>query len=346
MAFRKFCHGARKRRNVHATRALICIAVAFGSGCTASPEARGGFALPPIAASADASASTSPGVLGTGYSVPAPETHQIGPEDLLDIAVLEAEELNRAVRVSGGGSISLPLLGEIAAAGMTPRELELYLEGRLRTRYILDPHVSVQVREVQSRPVSIVGAVNRPGVFQVRGNTSLLEVLALAGGLAEEAGDVLVVRAPALAGASEPEMIEVPLQSLLSAGDARYNVTIHPGDVIKVQQAGLIYVVGEVNRPGAFPLQGGSGLTLLQAIALGEGLQRFAATDRTTIIRTGEHGERVEIAVDVRAVLAGEVTDPRLQPKDVVFVPNNVLKATASSVADALVRMITLRDIF
>ena len=106
--------------------------------------------------------------------VMSPQEYRIGPEDVLNINVFEAQELNREVRVSAGGEISLPLLGSVRAAGLTPRELEFVLQELLHRTYMKDPHVSVFVREMQSHPVSVMGAVRRPGVFQIRGSKTLL----------------------------------------------------------------------------------------------------------------------------------------------------------------------------
>lgn len=124
-----------------------------------------------------------------------PREYVIGPEDVLEINVFEAQEMNRQVRVSASGDISLPLLGAVVAAGSTPRELETALEEVLHQKYMKDPHVSVFVRDMQSHPVSVVGAVRKPGIFQIRGDKTLLEILSLAEGLADDAGeDVIILR--------------------------------------------------------------------------------------------------------------------------------------------------------
>lgn len=121
------------------------------------------------------------------------EQDRIGPEDVLDINVFGAPELTREVRVSSSGTISLPLVGEISAVGLTPRELERVLESLLHPKYLNDPHVSVFVRDMQSHPVSVIGAVRKPGVFQIRGGKTLLEVLSLAEGVADDAGETVVI---------------------------------------------------------------------------------------------------------------------------------------------------------
>ncbi|PYT38621.1 MAG: hypothetical protein DMG47_22795 [Acidobacteria bacterium] len=130
------------------------------------------------------------------------QEYRIGPEDVLNINVFEAQELNREVRVSAGGEISLPLLGSVRAAGLTPRELEFVLQELLHRTYMKDPHVSVFVREMQSHPVSVMGAVRRPGVFQIRGSKTLLEVLSLAEGLADDAGETVIILRGAAVGST------------------------------------------------------------------------------------------------------------------------------------------------
>jgi polysaccharide biosynthesis/export protein len=301
------------------------------------------------------------------------QEYHIGPDDLLSINVFEAQELNRDVRVSAGGEISLPLLGAVRAAGLTPRELEMVLQELLHRTYMKDPHVSVFVREVQSHPVSVMGAVKRPGVFQIRGNKSLLEVLSLAEGLADDAGDtVIILRGAALdaepgtgedrfageernsheAGqygaaknlptvsndrASPSEVaVQVNLRDLLDSADSRSNPLVHPGDIVKVTRAGIVYVIGEVRRPGGFAMKSNENISVLQALALSEGLTPTAAKGGARIIHTNQQsGERKETPIDLGKILAGKAPDPVLESKDIVFVPNSVAKRTLSRGAEA-----------
>lgn len=293
-------------------------------------------------------------------------TLRIGPNDLLAVSVLEAPELDREVRVDGTGRISLPLLGEIAAAGLTTRELELRIQDSLSARYIRDPHVSVRVSEMEGRAVSVVGAVVRPGVFQIREPRPLLELIALAGGFAPDAGEtVIVVRArssrPAANGTDRMNgqgesgdgaagaagvALTVNLRALLESGGPNDNVYVQPGDQVKVSKAGIAYVVGEVQQPGAFPINGSAGLTVLRAIALAQGFGSRAAKGRTVIIRTGEDGERRQVPVDVGDILSGKAPDVELEAQDVVFVPSSTARVVSYGVVDALVRMVSLRNIF
>ncbi len=279
--------------------------------------------------------------------------YRIGAEDLLEIAVFEAPELDRTLRVSANGQISLPLLGSSQAAGLTSRELEVVIQELLRRSYMKDPHVSVFVKDMQSHPVSVFGAVKKPGVFQIRGSKRLIEVLSMTEGLSDDAGDTVVVMrqaqpagttdpmvdggsasAPALQGKTDHgaasravaggsvsgETLNINLKDLLNSPDSRSNVLIYPGDVIKVTPAGVVYVVGEVKKPGA------------------EGPTRTSARSRVRIIRNdGTTGARVEIPIDLGKILAGKLPDPILLPKDIVFVPNSAGRSVLYRGAEAAI---------
>jgi polysaccharide export outer membrane protein len=303
---------------------------------------------------------------------PAPQDYRIGFDDVLDINVFEAQELNREVRVSSAGEISLPLLESVHVAGLTPRELELVLQELLRRTYMKDPHVSVFVREMQSHPVSVLGAVRKPGVFQVRGSKTLLEILSLAEGLADDAGEtVIIMRGAGLqkAAGSEAEMspsakdgagtenstatgtnqndsteniVQVNLKDLLDSSDVHHNPLVNPGDIVKVLRAGIVYVVGEVQRPGGFTMKSNEKMSVLQVIALGGGLTRTASKSGARIIRTDEQsGEREQTPIDLNKILAGKAPDPMLEPKDIVFVPNSATKTTFSRGVEVAAQTLT-----
>jgi polysaccharide biosynthesis/export protein len=297
--------------------------------------------------------------------------YRIGTDDVLEVNVFDAAELNRTVRVSASGDISMPLTGEVQAAGLSTRELQSALENRLRT-YMNEPHVGVFVVSVESHPVSVLGEVSKPGVFQVRGAKTLLEMLSMAQGLADDAGDkVLVMRGAGFDSAwpeekaadpnspatdktarsrspgsrevspAGPKTIEVDLRLLLESGNPVYNVPIYPGDIIKVTKAGIVYVVGGVKKPGGFAMRSNEEMSLLKAIALAEGLNETAAKGRTRIIHTDEiSGQRSETPVDLGKVLAGKLPDMPLKPADIVFVPRSnaksaLFRGTEAAVATA-----------
>jgi len=299
-----------------------------------------------------------------------PREYTIGTDDVLDVSVFEAQELNREVRVSASGEISLPLLGGVRAAGLTPRELEKSLEQLLRQKYMKDPHIGVFVREMQSHAVSVMGAVRKPGTFQISGSKTLLEILSLAEGLAEDAGEeVTILRGAAqnkaaasisenpneVSGSSpamqlrEPEttaageaskdktavvfenVVQVNLKDLLDSTDPTHNPAVYPGDIVKVARAGIVYVMGAVQRPGGFAMKTNERISVLQALALSEGLTKTAAKGSARIIRTSErNGARTETPIDLGKILAGKSADPMLEPRDIVFVPDSAAKSTLS----------------
>jgi polysaccharide export outer membrane protein len=287
----------------------------------------------------------------------------IGPDDLLNISVFEAPEMNTTLRVSPTGDISMQLLGEVHTAGLTPRELQSVLQELLRRTYMKDPHVGVFIQELQSHPVSVVGAVKMAGVFQIRGPKTLLEILSMAQGLADDAGDtvsilhggeepdlnnlshsdlklgaasrvlqtheILVKSSATVPSAPDrnPKIENINLKRLLESSDPTVNVLVRPGDVVTVSRAGIVYVVGEVNKPGGFVLQNNESISILQALALAQGTTHTSAISQTRIIRTdAKTGKREEIPVNLGKIFSGKQADLLLEPKDVVFVPNNAAK--------------------
>jgi polysaccharide export outer membrane protein len=273
------------------------------------------------------------------------EEYRIGPDDLLEITVFGAPELDRATRVSASGEISLPLVGIVEVAGRTPHELERHIEERLAARYMRAPQVSVFVRELRSQGVTVLGAVRKPGVYQIHGRTTLAELLSLAEGLEDDAGDRVLIRR-----AGDPDdqpAEEVDLAGMLAASTAGANPGILPGDVVTVTRAGLVYVVGEVRKPGGFLLRGNESISVLQALALAEGLTRTAARGAARIIRTDpETGGRVEIPVDLGRVLAGKAPDPVLTARDIVFVPNSAARGALYRGTEAAVSIVSGLIIF
>jgi len=305
-------------------------------------------------------------------SFPKAQDYRIGPEDLLEISVFESPEFSSVARVAASGQISLPMLGTVHAAGLTPHGLEAVLIELLRRTYMKDPHVNVFVKEMQSHPVSVFGAVRKPGVLQIRGAKTLVEVLSLAEGLADDAGDTVLLthhsepasliaadstKQPAKQEATPEDELkdassaadspsresrtdteEINLKRLLEYSDPRLNVTVYPGDSVTVPHAGIVYVVGEVRKPGGFQLKGNEKATVLQALALAEGLTRTAAKGRARIMRTDQKtGAHTEIRVDLEKILSGKQIDPPLQSRDILFVPNSAGRGAFSRGLEAAV---------
>lgn len=269
---------------------------------------------------------------------PAPRDYVLGPEDQIIIRVLDAVEFDNTpvqpVRVDFSGFIRLPLVGRIQAGGLTIDQLETELVRELK-KFIVDPQVAVSVTEFRSQPVSVLGAVKNPGVHQVQGRKTLLEMISLAGGIDPEAGHSIKItrrkefgpiplKSAAADETGEYTVAEVDLASILEARNPQENIEIKPNDVITVPRGQLVYVMGQVKRPGGFVLRQRETLSALQVLALAEGLDTTAKPQDARILRTVEGApQRTEIYVDLRKVLQGKASDVPLQPNDVLFIPNN-----------------------
>jgi polysaccharide export outer membrane protein len=270
------------------------------------------------------------------------DEYQLGAQDRINVIVFGAETFSGEFAVDESGAIAVPLLGPVPAANRTTRQLEEDLEARLRETYMRDPHVTVSVLEMRSHGISVLGAVNAPGVHQVAGKATLLDVLAQAEGLSDAAGNRITVTRP---GASGEEHVEVNLSNLLFAGTPGANIEVRAGDIVHVHSASLVYVVGEVNNPGGFTMPLGEQMTVLQALSMAQGTNNLAADWNSVIVRTRPDGSQVEVPVDVGKVLDGEVAPPAMEPSDVLYIPRNGVKAAAIGVANAFVRMFTFRGL-
>ena len=263
--------------------------------------------------------------------------YKIGPEDLLEIAVFEEEKLNKTVRVSSQGNISLPLLGILRVKGLTANELEKEIRDLLAEKYLQNPNVSVFIKEYRGQRISVIGLVEKPGVFEVTGQKTVLDLLALGGGLKEDAGQLLfLIRPPGLEedpplekkerAEPYPQTFIIDLDELLIKGDMTINVPLLHGDIIHVPASGKVFVGGEVFKPGGYPLKG-KRLTLAQAIALAEGLRPEGDGAEAKIFRyTGQGNEKEIINVNIPAVQQGQAEDLNLKENDIVFVPKNGVK--------------------
>lgn len=254
----------------------------------------------------------------------------ISPDDLLDIYVLDVAELSRQYRVSPGGTVQLPLLAEpLPAADMTVDKFSELLESRLHNAgLVTSPHVTVSIVSSRLKSVAIAGAVKKPQIYTVFGRTTLLDLLSQAEGLDQDASNLAIITRGEVGIRAQPgeRSQTVDLKKLLESGDPGYNVDIYPGDRITVPRAGVVYVVGAVNKPGGFAIRStGEGLTVLQAIALAEDLKSTAMRDRTLLIRTDASAAngRKQISLDLKKILGGKSEDPVLQAGDILFVPDN-----------------------
>ncbi len=262
----------------------------------------------------------------------------LGPGDQVAIQVLNADEIdNKPVPIDADGFLRLPLIGKIQAAGLTVDQLEAALVRQLSV-YIKTPQVAVSVAEFRSQPVSVMGSVRNPGVHQVQGRKTLLEILSMAGGITDDAGySVKITRRkeygpiPLASAAADSTgnftVAELNLTSLLEARNPQENIEIKPFDVITVPRGELVYVMGQVKKPGGFVLRQRENISALQALSLAEGLVTAASPQNARILRTvAGASQRTEIYLDLRKIMQGKAPDVPLLPNDVIFIPMSVPK--------------------
>jgi polysaccharide export outer membrane protein len=278
----------------------------------------------------------------------------IGPEDVLDIDVFNVPELSKTVRVANDGTISLALLGHVPVAGLTTRQLREQLESKYGEKYLEGPQVGVFVKEYHAQPVSVIGAVERPGLYQLTAPRTLIEVLSMAGGLAKRssapAGRVLIVTRKEGFGDLQPvdgmrllapDKLEINLRKLLYSQESALNIEIKPLDTVSVSTADIVYVGGDVRRPTGILLEDRENITVLQALAMAEGLNRTASKKAAKIIRKREDGTRIEIPVNLDNVLKGKEPDVELTANDLLFVPDSKGKLALYRGVEATISTIT-----
>lgn len=265
----------------------------------------------------------------------------IGSGDLLHIDVFDVPELSRDVRVSDTGDITYPLIpGRVVTAGLTPYQLEQKLAQLLiENGLVSHPQVSVFVKEQNSQPVTLVGAVQKPMVYQVIRPTTLLELLADAGGISDQAGsEVIITRQHAPADKNDvngstgntsldSQTITIRLQDLLESGNPAYNIFIYGGDTVSVPRAGIVYVMGGgIAQPGGYVLQShGEQITVLKAVALAHGLTGFAKGDQAVIMRKNTAtGQNDMIPVQIKKIENRKADDMAMQSNDILYIPDSL----------------------
>jgi len=256
---------------------------------------------------------------------------KLGVDDLVAVSVYDAPELTRTVRVESDGGIRLPLLdGSIPAAGDLPRELERNIGEALKSQQIMvDPIVKVTVVEYHSRPIAVMGAVKKPLTFQAVGTVTLLDALARAEGFTEQAGtEILLTR-------SGGQIEHIDMKQLIGVADPAVNFFLHGGEEIRVPEARRVVVVGNVRKPGAFPVHDKGDSSVMKLIALAEGLMPFTAKE-AFVYRKDETGNRKEIPIELGKILDRKAADVALEPDDLLYIPDNKGKRLTAGVVDRL----------
>lgn len=296
------------------------------------------------------------GFLGLAFSTSAqapnagggpPSGYILGPGDQISVIVEELPEefANKTFRVDTNGELSLPLIGRIQASGLSIASLEE--ESKSRLDHILkDPQVTISLVNFGSEPISVLGAVNSPGVRQLEGHKTLFEVLSSAGGLRPDASyqvkitrDLKWGRIPLPQAQTDvsgrSSVASIKLSDIIDATNPTENIEILPGDTISVPRAELVYVIGSVVKSGGFALNEHSSISALQVLSLAEGLQKTAASDRARIMRSVPGSpNRLEIPINLKKLLDGKIADVRLEPNDILFVPNSGAKVAGQRTID------------
>ena len=245
--------------------------------------------------------------------------YRVGPKDLLEIRVLELPELNVERRVSDSGAIELPLLGEMPVSGLTASEIRSRLETTVKAKYVNRANVSIIVREFANKPVSVLGAVQRPGSLSISGRWTLVNAITAAGGLTANAGRKIYVLRRAENGLSDT--LEINSDELFRSATALWNIPIQPSDIINIpaRTSMTVFCLGEVKTPGAIQFDSDERMTLLSVIAKAGGLtDRASKTVR--IKRRGADGKDAETVVDFKRIVSGQIPDVPIEPNDVIVV--------------------------
>ncbi len=275
----------------------------------------------------------------------------ISPDDVLEVYVLDVPELSRQYRVSPAGKIVLPLLTDpLSAAGLTPEQFSDSLAKQLRDGgLVTNPHIVVTIVSSRLKSVAITGAVKMPQIYPVFGKTTLLDVLSQAQGLADGASNLAIVsRGTAGEQATGQPTQSVDIKKLLEGSSGKDNVEIYPGDRITVPRAGIVYVVGAVNKPGGFMITTSNGMTVLQALAMAEDVKLNSVKSKAVIIRPDPKATEghEQVPVNLNLVLAGKQPDVVMMADDILYIPESASKRAFRNIGQAALQAATLAVVY
>lgn len=267
---------------------------------------------------------------------PSSPSLRISSGDLLEISVYGVPELKQKTRVDERGSVYMPLIGAVVLSGLTVSEAQAALEKSLvEGGYLRNPSVTVLVVEYATQGASILGEVTKPGIYPVLGERRLFDLISAAGGLTDRAGKLITV--------TRRERPKEPINLNLTRDPAQspeVNIEVQPGDTIVVSKAGLVYVVGEVGHPSGFVMENNENMTVLQAIAMANGVTAYSALDAAKLIRRSSSGPQ-EIPIPLKKILTAQAADISLQPEDIVFVPRRAGKRAVERTVEAILQVAT-----
>jgi polysaccharide export outer membrane protein len=254
------------------------------------------------------------------------ESLLIGSGDLIQVDVMDTPEMEQQVRVTDDGSVALAYVGSIHVVGQTPAAAAASIQNALIAKKIMrKPQVTVRVQEYATQDVSVLGQVHTPGSYAITTPQTILKVLSLAGGLNDAADRHVAIKRH-----NSGEQLTYYVSN--DTDQAFSNVAmVYPGDTVLVARAPMVYVMGDVNRPGGYVIATNNArLTVLQVIAMAGSANKTAVQSRVRLIRTTEHGE-VELPIHLDAMQKGKQQDMLLQPNDIVYVPFSWMKNVAMS---------------
>jgi polysaccharide biosynthesis/export protein len=261
----------------------------------------------------------------------------IGPGDLIEVSVYGAPDYIKDVRVGSTGEITLPLAGTVKVGGLAPAQAEALIARRLSDGdFFTNPRVSVLEKEFATQGISVLGEVQKPGVYPLPGPRKLFDAISAAGGTTPRAGSTV-----SLLHRGDSQRLEIVALSFDGESSSQSNVYVYPGDTVVVSKAGVVYVVGDVRLPGGFVMEN-SHMTMLQAFAMAQGANPTAALDRAKLIRkAGSENQAQETLISLKKVLSAKSPDMNLQPEDIIFVPTSGAKAAGRRTLEAIVQTAT-----
>lgn len=260
-------------------------------------------------------------------------TITIGPGDLLNIDVFDTPELSGTTRVNQNGEANLTVVGAIHLAGLTANQAARRVEQELRSRgLMIDPHVSVSISEYASQGATLMGEVHSPGIYPTLGSRKLMDMIALGGGPTLLAGKTAII----IHRNDPTHPIDVSLAQNAKSLSDQENPVILPGDTIVIGKAGIVYILGSVNKPGGYLIDNNEHLSLMQAMTLAGGWGPTAATSQVRLIRKVPEG-REEIRLDLKHVAYGKQADLKVADGDIVFVPSSFGKTLGYRGLEAII---------
>ncbi len=282
------------------------------------------------------------------------KAYHLGPDDQVSIRVMDLEKLQldnaSAPKVDINGDLNLPIIGHVHAEGLTLEQLKATIASRL-SDVLNVPTVSVSIVQYRNHPISVLGSVRNPGVFQMPRSKRLLEVLSLAGGLAPDAGDNIKISRPKSSATLPLPDVKgdegtdywvgtINVRDLVEKADTTLNIPVFDGDVIAVSKAEMVYVMGAVKRAGGFTLGNHPAMSVLQALSLAEGLDHAAMPNRARLLREVNPGaDRTEIFLDLKPIMGGSSPDFPMRPNDILFIPTNGAKLASLRALEAAIQV-------